>query len=197
MPSQCVAVVDTKDTIHILSGLQTLFYLNDKKDCKHYSISISSVLKDILDNEDEDEKHDMQSEEMKQALAKEDHAKAIETIDELTKQNAHLQSLVCDLLKNNKTEELTEETKTINKLKSEAIQSNDTINNLKRDKKEALAQLDSLRTENEAVKRVHMKAMERMTQLSRENSALSEECKEKTLELHRVSAELSQLRARA
>eukprot|EP01083_Nonionella_stella_P118333 353256_1 len=41
MPSEYHAVVDTMDNIHILSGY------NDKKDCKHYSISISSVLKDI------------------------------------------------------------------------------------------------------------------------------------------------------
>eukprot|EP01083_Nonionella_stella_P242907 846912_1 len=107
-----------------------------------------------------------------------DDKKAIEAIDELRKQNAHLQSLVDDLVNEN------------DRFKSESIQ-------LKKDKKEALAEVDSLRTENAAVKRVHLKAMERMTQLTRENSALSEECKETTLELHRVSAELSQLRARA
>eukprot|EP01083_Nonionella_stella_P183162 661090_1 len=59
-PDMYAAVVDTKENIHILSD-------------KHHSISISSVLKDILDNEDEEEKQDTQSEEMKQA--KEDHTK--------------------------------------------------------------------------------------------------------------------------
>eukprot|EP01083_Nonionella_stella_P242904 846901_1 len=133
-----------------------------------------------------------------------DDKKAIEAIDELRKQNAHLQSLVEDLVNNNKTEELKEATKIIDnmrneneRLKSESIQ-------WKRDKKEALVQVDSLRTENDAVKQeskaakaLHMKAMKRVNELARANSALMEECKETKLELHRVSAELSQLKARA
>eukprot|EP01083_Nonionella_stella_P197357 725669_1 len=86
----------------------------------------------------------MQSEKQ----AKQDHATAIETIDEWRKQNAHLQSLVDDLINEN------------DRFKSETIR-------LKKDKKEAVAEVDSLRTENEAVKRVHMKAMERMNQLAR------------------------------
>eukprot|EP01083_Nonionella_stella_P177918 626943_1 len=52
MPSKYGAVVDAKDNIHILMN-------------KHHSISISSVLKDILDNDDEEEKRDTQSEEAK------------------------------------------------------------------------------------------------------------------------------------
>eukprot|EP01083_Nonionella_stella_P159050 518441_1 len=102
MPSGYDAVVDTKDNIHILGG-------------KHYSISISSVLKDILGNEEEEEKRDPQTEDAKKA--KEDHAKAIRTNDDLRKQNAHLQSLVEDLLNNNKTEELKEALKTNDKLR--------------------------------------------------------------------------------
>eukprot|EP01083_Nonionella_stella_P050894 135233_1 len=64
--------------------------------------------------------------------------------------------LVDDLLNNNKTEELKEATKINDKLrnenerfKSEAIQSNGTIDNLKRINKEALSEVDSLRTQNE------------------------------------------------
>eukprot|EP01083_Nonionella_stella_P018693 51997_1 len=90
-PSYYLAVVDAMDHIHILGNKQ------------HYSISTSSVLKDILDNEDEEEKHDTQAEEVN-----EDHKKAI---DVLRTENAHLQSLVEDLLNNNKTEELAEATK--------------------------------------------------------------------------------------
>eukprot|EP01083_Nonionella_stella_P119544 357431_1 len=54
MPNAYVSVVDTKDNIHILSN-------------KHYSISISSVLKEAK-------------------KVKEDHAKAIRTNDDLRKQ---------------------------------------------------------------------------------------------------------------
>eukprot|EP01083_Nonionella_stella_P086029 238741_1 len=46
MPSRYVAVLATKENIHILTQY------NDNEDCKHYSISILSVLKDILENED-------------------------------------------------------------------------------------------------------------------------------------------------
>eukprot|EP01083_Nonionella_stella_P240322 840208_1 len=117
-----------------------------------------------------------------------DRKEEIEIIDQLSKPSAHLQPLVEDLLNTNKTEELTEARKTINELRNENESLKSESIKLKRINKEALMQMDSLRTEKETLDKWKVKATERINNLMRENSILSEECKETQLELHRLRA---------